>query len=609
MIESGKTRATGLSLRVLYSLLALAGIGLLMFFAVPSGDTTGPETVPSSNLDLGGESRRCEDELARILDGMKPGRMGITTDRVELINQLNSWHASCGLKSGAEHPGDDGQLARQLLTGDTLARTESTRFLPEDASHFRTALLIRDIAAHVTEGRTTNLDRYVALFDFISRNVMLISDELRNSIPLTPYESLVFGMGADDDRAWIFAEMLRQMRIDGVLISPRQGERASYWLVGVIDPREGILLFDPRLGLPIPSARDDGKSPFPQYPATLKEVRESDAPFRRLDMPDLPYPLQQGDLTQVRVQLLGTSSHWAGRMALLQYLLPQGLVVELYDGLGNSSMRSPGEWERVVAAGKEGGWTADDVTIWSYPEQQLAQIEAAHGIEGTPLANYSAVFKGPFVPRQDASGNIQLVPIDRSLHFVRVQQLRGEYNLAIQNYLPIRTAAKLADTPANKSAAEFAALWTGVAQFETNKPVPALQTFERFAGMQSSSIGLTRSAMEWGTLCLLANKKYLAAAALLAQAPPGFSPQRDYFLIRRWQRLGGVNPDEQPAPATRKKPESDTKPQEPQTDKKSEPKPGPKSSESSATGSTVEKSAGDSSPAATKSDNKTPQPE
>jgi hypothetical protein len=536
-------RSRRLAVRGLGSLALLGAFAVAIFFTLPE-PVEKPVTDENAAVDVA-LSRRCEDDLADILEAMSPGRLGISSDRAELVNRLNAWHSECGSPAGAVRPSSDEALLARLLQGETLARTKSERYLPEDASHVRGSLLGRDIVTYVTEGKSSNIERYVSLFEFVSGNVGLVPASVRDAFPLTVYEALLFGFGSDADRAWVYADLLRQMRVDVVILVPR-GKNAENWLLGVIDSRAGVLLFDPRLGIPIPAATSSDETPFPQTPATLSEARESDACFRKLDLPGDPYPLSKADITELDVKLIGTSSTWAPRMAELQFLLPKGYHVDLYDGLGTNELRAPGLLQRIINAGQKNLWKEQDVSIWSFPEAQLSAIEASRGAgaEGSPLANFLFVFRGPYIPRLEGDGQTRMAPIDKSLHFVRTEQLRGNFVAATRDLLPIRSAAKLASTPPNELASQYAALWTGISQYATHKPAAAFNTFRRFVESQNPSPALSRSAMEWAAQCLIAEKQILPAAQLLTQMPQGFTPRRDQYLIRRWKKIAGVDPDQ-----------------------------------------------------------------
>lgn len=567
MNQYSNRRAGSLATRILGFIALLVGVAVLYSIFVPNAvkEDADKPVITGENQPV---SRKCEDDLAGVIEALAPGRLGISSDRVTTVNRLNSWQTDCVAVGNTPAAGNEIEAAKQLLSGETLTRTLSEKFLPEDVSHVRNSLLMRQIVARVTEGKPNNPQRYVALFNFVCRNEMLVPEDILKDLPLTPYESLVFGMGSPEHRAWTFCDLLRQMRVDVVIITPREKGLEKNFLIGVIDPTEGIFLFDPALGMPIPPPGAASKDDTAKLPAaTFAQVLESDEPFRQLDIPDSPYPLKSELMKSVKVSLIGTSSSWAPRMAQLQFMLPSRFSAELYDGLAESELRSPGLKQRIVDAGKNGAWTAEDVGIWNFSGEQIIAMEATRGegAKGSILETFHTIFRGPYLPQStDDQGNYKMVPIDKSLHFVRVEQLKGNQAAALKDFLPIRSAAKMAPNRGNDLAAEYATLWTGIAQFETRKYTVAFNTLGRLVSGQASSTSIVRAGMEMGAECLVAEKEYAAAAKLLAQAPPGLSPRRDALLIREWEKIAGVKPEEKKPenvmPATEKAGEKPAKP-------------------------------------------------
>jgi len=541
-------------LRVLGSLAVLGIIAALFVLLVPQSpqrlESQNPLTLPQDEI-----TRECEEELKVLLESISPGRLGISSDRIQAVNRLNAWRSECSDLVGPEEIAGEQDELRQLLTAETLTRTLNARFLPEDVSHVRNALLCRDIVARLTDAQPNSIDRYSLLLQFVVRNEMLVPPDLRKDLPLTPYEALQFGLGTDNDRAWTLAEMLRQLRTDLVILRPRDAQAQAHWLMGIVDAKLGTLLYDPRLGLPIPSAQAGSGDAKSTQPATLQEVRGSDQPFRSLDLPDSPYPLTSRHMQDVEILVIGTSSSWAPRMARLQFLLPPQFSAEIFDGLGVNALRAVGLRQRVIEAGQQqGDWKPEDVKIWAFPEEQILAFEATRG-QGTPnspLANFTTVFQGPYLPQQGADGQMVMVPAEKSLHFVRVEQLKGNLTAAIRDYLPIRSTARRAPSQSNELAAEYAALWTGVAQYDVRKYSAAFNTLGRFVSGQATSAGLVRAGMEWGAECLVAEKQYAQAIDLLKRAPAGLSPRRDALLIRQWAAAGGISLEQKPAAAEAK---------------------------------------------------------
>jgi hypothetical protein len=531
----------GLSGRLLGSAAALTGLAVMMFLLLVRPEDRTPDENGGNGGDiaqLSDANTRCDRELARILNGMRPGRMGISSDRIAMTDELNRWILNCRLSDAESAITGDRELLESILKGETLARVQSDRYLPQDSSHIRESLLARSIVDTVTADATSETDRINALFDFVVRYIALLPPEASEQTPLTPYEAMLFGVGTAADRAWTFATLLRQMRLDAVILEPAEAESTG-WLVGVIIPREGVLLFDPALGMMVPSLSESEEpaSPFPLRPATLAEVLEQDEALRALDLPDSPYPLSSAKLKDFQVRVIGGSSLFAPRMAELQFMLPAGVNVDLYDGLGENTLRQPGLLARIVEAGAGDLWTEEQISLWEYPDRQRDRIEAARSAEGTQLSELFTIFSGPYVPRQDPRTQaIYQGTAEFTLHYVRVEQLMGEHADALKHYLPIRTSFKTTPVAANQIAADYAAMWTGVSQFETGRYPAAMSTFERYIAGHADGLGFTDSAIEWAVRCHVAEGRLNEAIALLENSPSR-SPRREAYLVNRWRTM------------------------------------------------------------------------
>ncbi|WP_437205006.1 hypothetical protein [Planctomicrobium sp. SH664] len=541
MVTTLHPRRGSFSSRLLGSLAAIAALLVVMFLLLgrPQQNTK----VEQSGTEEEVVGRRAEDELLRVLDGVKPLRLDITSDRVTQTRELNSWRGSYG-RSAEEVAKltSDSDLIKKLLPAEVQSRINSQRFLPEDIVSLREAFLARQIVEMISSQTKTDLERVVAVFDYVTMNAAYVSDESATALPLTPYETLVFGLGTGSDRAWTFASIIRQLGMDAVRLVPQTAGKEEAWLVAVLDPRNGILLFDPRIGLPIPSAKADQTSPYPNVPATLQEVLQSDASFRLLDLPDSPYPLTSDDLKHLKVELIGTSSEWAPRMAELQSLLPESVPMEVYCGLGENKLRANGLYQRVVAAGRDGLWTEEQVSVWPFPEQQVIHAEVpVGGAVRKQLDELRYIFDGPYnVLRVDPVTKQEYVGRpDHTLQYVRLEQLQGNYNIALREYLHIRRSATSGSTQANHIAADYATLWTGVTQYQTHRYSAALNTFRSFdeRNRGSETLPWERLQFEWAARSLVAENKLAEGAEMLTQAPPGLMQRRDVYLAERWKRL------------------------------------------------------------------------
>lgn len=311
------------------ALLLLLGV---MYLTAPKTPTGGAGPVITPKI-IASTDERSDKELARIIEGLQPGKLGISSDREEMLSQLNSWKKKYVIQEEVASLTNDADLIHKILSGETLQRVEAKLFLPEDASHIRECLLARAIVENVTANLTSDTARVVALFQFVSNYISLLPPEASETMAITPYEAFLFGVGTAADRTWAFSSLLKQLRLETVIVRPSTKELQGYWLIGVIVPKEGVLMFDPQLGLPIPVLEETVTTAFPELPATLAQIQKDDAILRQLDAKGNAYPLSSKDLQDVPIQLIGSSSAWSSRMAEMQFMLPIGVNTDLYDGL------------------------------------------------------------------------------------------------------------------------------------------------------------------------------------------------------------------------------------------------------------------------------------
>ncbi len=210
-------------------------------------------------------------------------------------------------------------------------RLDQMKFEQEDASFFREVVWLRNIAEWAHKGAVDPLSQAEAIFDWVVRNIQLEGppvivpgSQMVRVLPW-PWETLLFGRGTATDRAWVCVLLLRQLGIDaGIVGLVRReslgGERIDLWAVAV--PVDGELyLFEPTLGLPVPSAESpllDSQGRLVIRPATLRQVAADDSLLRKLDLPSGRYPVRAEELQQVVVFVDGSPHYLSQRMFLLQ---------------------------------------------------------------------------------------------------------------------------------------------------------------------------------------------------------------------------------------------------------------------------------------------------
>jgi hypothetical protein len=217
-----------------------------------------------------------------------------------------------------------GQLSadvKNALTGRLSAQQiqliEGKQFDRPDAIHLERCFLLRDTVRQITAGKRDKTSKALAIFDWVIRNVQLISAEESASVPLPPPITILLGRGNPSERAWVFMELLRQAEIDSVLLahldkSPDGKQTViTPWLPAAVWD-DSLYLFDTTLGLPVPGPDD-------QPIATIQQVIADPSLLDQLS-PDSehPYPVRPESMKSILVFLESTPQYWAPRMRFLQ---------------------------------------------------------------------------------------------------------------------------------------------------------------------------------------------------------------------------------------------------------------------------------------------------
>jgi hypothetical protein len=533
----------------------LAVLILIAIFAFTGGDDSpagngGPGPVDSEST----AAALLQRQLSSTLDGLRPERLSVSSDPESQVNDLNFWWADQKPAGRDPTATSELELVLKLLRDGAANVAAAERFDLRDVGHIRNMLLFRAIARQIANSAEQDVDRCVTAFNLTTRHVALRVDGASGE-PLTPFEVLLLGRGTTADRAWVFAEILRQLSIDCVIVEPHaaaDAKKLDDFLVGAILPEQGVYLFDPHVGLPIPAVADaTSDAVLVGQPATLAEVRADDRPLRQWDVPGGPaYPLTAERLQRVTIRIVTEATFSAGRMASLQTALPTEFTALLFDGLASSPAREVGLLERVQQAGGNGLWSPEDVLVWDFPETQTAAFYANGGEAAPSLRERMDILHGPRVLRKRAAAGGEAVNViaesQQPLRYVRVQHLRGDLADALVSYGAIRSsnAGELKEA-VNEAAADEAGYWIAVCQYELGRYESALSSAKLYqktnhAGVWLDSIPILQS------LCLAQQGKYQAAAQSLGdESAGGTPPQRDSFLIRRWQSRPDVTPAEE----------------------------------------------------------------
>jgi hypothetical protein len=232
-------------------------------------------------------------------------------------------------------------------------------FLPYDGRVLQEAVWLRDISRWAVGDSFNKLARAEALFDWTVRNIQLDADA--NRAAERPWQTLLYGRGTAEQRAWVFALLCRQQGLDVVMLGfalpSVEGAAATpsqpqFWLPALVD-EDQLYLFDTRLGLPIPGPDRKGV-------ATLKQVGDNDALLRQLDLEGSPYPVTAEQLKNVVAYVVADPFDLSRRVRQVETKLTGDDQLAL-------SVNASEQAERVKKLAE-----MSDVRIWDVPFQTLA---------------------------------------------------------------------------------------------------------------------------------------------------------------------------------------------------------------------------------------------
>jgi hypothetical protein len=561
-----------------FGLLAAA---LLLVAAGCGGDSkSNPKSTGTSGKAAGANEEaenQCESILTSIDDIFQIQRLGRTTAVSDGVARLNDWRRACAPQPAAAVRQIPAEI-RILLSPDQLASLAESNFMPRDGEHVRDCMLAKAISGYaVGSAQGTELEKVTSVFGHVIRAVGLVPRPLYD-LPLTPYEVYLLGKGTALDRAWIFVNVLRQLKIDAVLIVPRPAGKdvpavvdAQPFLVGVLVEGQ-VYLFDPLTGVPIPALGRKSGAAAVSSVATLGEAASDPAVLQQLDAEGKPYPIRAADLARPGVVIVGDTSLWSQRMEALQAPLVGSRAMMISDPLTDSAEDSAGIWTRVVKAGK-GRWEAADVRLWDYPETQLdAHVQMTKdqqdSLEGL-LRPFEAFKNAKIDPRtglpvfldkdaqlDPAAGkfdpnvrvNVRLTKGEQ-MHS-RLAQLAGEFTEAVKSYTNVRgrclEVLRFEPPPAIRSihtrAIDDAYFWTALCQFEQGQFQPAADTLGKYRKRAGPGNWMRESRYLLALSLAAAGDRAAAIKELEAVEPddPEYTGYR--LLIRQW-REAGVNPD------------------------------------------------------------------
>lgn len=569
------------------SLSALLSLVLLWSGCAPSAVTKKPEKSKAETADQQAGSR-VHRNLQNALEGLRPEKFGIVSGSEQAVAVLNEW--AKGAKAEADKRGEAWEPHRphgllKSLPKEWMEQVSLEQFVERDAAYLRDCLWASKATKFAAGDAEKDIDVVVNLFDYVVRNVVLIPPRSRR-VPAGPFDVMVLGRGTASDRAWAFAELLRQRNIDSVILSPSRaaGEAANdeHLLVGVLFEKD-VLLFDPTLGLPLAADAADPKSALHRLPMSLRQAQRDPELLAAIARDSGgKFSLTAAMLEAPQVELICHSEQISIRMKRLQQELSGEQTVTVSDTLEDSEDQ-PGLWSRV-AKHPAAAWSADDVAIWAYPEIVRESAANVTSEQQKELLKLSFSLGAPvrvqrFVAKSDGPGvDLEFAKPERALMKRRMEHVLGRWTDAVPGYL----AAQLYDvdpptakglqmvTPDRKQkedvavvsatetrslrlmlmqpdyahvrklhllAGDDACFWQAQCQFEQNRMQAVVDQCVVYANQHSSGGWIAASQSLMATALAKQKKLKTAIRALKEIDEDDPASGGHHVLMARWQRL------------------------------------------------------------------------
>ena len=506
------------------------------------GTITGcPNRAPvSTKNDSSAQTASAEDLLRSAIHQLRPENFSIAAAPDKPVSLLNSWS---GLAADAKQVGASDTLEAPPLpagwaTANEEKRLRLDKYDERDAIHIRDCLLIQAIAKYLAAQRNDELERVQDVFQFVVRNIALRGDD-DLELPLTTYLLLLTGRGSPEDRAWICASILKQLRIDCVIVRPAAELKADddAWLFGVI-LNDRVHLFDPRLGIAIPSSVDAAATDL--RPATLDEIGSHPEWLQSLSArADQAYVIEAESLKVPQVMPIVEANYWSRRLSRLEQVLPTEDACVLFDPPVDDLGR-PGMVKRLQAACPT--VKTDGLKPWPYPERQSEASRKASQALVQQIAQTLVGFNAPITVNVDPQTKQPLAAVpERKMLKIRTDQLLGKFEDATQRYLSIRHL-EIEPNPypeifqLHRLAAEDAIYWSGVCKFEAGEYDAAV---EQLAGYLKKFDRKGRWTFAARTLLAEshARQSHFPEAIAVIERAVAEDPYRDANAIRgkRWK--------------------------------------------------------------------------
>jgi hypothetical protein len=548
--------------------------------SAPKGTSGSVNLSPMEGNDDGNS---CQHSMLRVYDALNPENLGVQSDRSAALIFLREWSRECG-KDEKQLPDLNSTLLTALGEG-TLTNVNRKEFDGRDIYYLRDALLCSKIANYLSSDAKNDMERMLRVHDFVMNNVAYSPDF--STVPRSCFEILKYGRGVRSDRNWLFANLLRQLNMEAFLISgtpPADAkDQAPQSIIGVLAGGQ-VYLFDPFCSAPIPSLKDPGL-PFVTVVATWNEFREHpELISNMISINEVDHPLAKFDFSKPQAHLITTSSLFANRMKKFQIALVGMSNAVVYQELSGS----PHAALESIVTGMNQTITAEQVSIWDYPENMTLRFENPQPGDEDVLRQWAAAFDTTSETVRSTTDRQEQVQQkktqEKQFLLARMHQLTGDFEAALSSYTLIRLGMNNTEVEPGTSNPKLvlfmrqrmgldAHFWTATAQMTQQKYAPAKDNLALYLNRYGQT-ELTLPAVSLLGICLAKQNDLKSAVGLLTQnlnqQDPNF--RRNLFYSLRWAKI--IQPPVQEKKEDVKKEE--TKKEEPKQD---EPKPDDKKPE------------------------------
>lgn len=257
-----------------------------------------PDRVTSTAAD-----RELLDQAFSSLNRMS--ELGPREVKLQVVERLNQW--SRGARDAIPWTPDPmlAPLSAKFGQWELVRQIDADKFIAADADFLFEAILLRDTARVVCKGAKSELEMARRLFDWTVDNIALDDHLTREKqiVAKLPWQTLVFGHGNYNDRAWLFMRLARQQNLEVVHVTVPLKTGIHEWcalVLGSEHEKRGagpdLYLFDHICGLPI-AGKEAGSV------ATLKQIAVDDGLLRRFDVEGQPYPVQSKHASRILVAI------------------------------------------------------------------------------------------------------------------------------------------------------------------------------------------------------------------------------------------------------------------------------------------------------------------